>query len=147
MVKNLPANAGDTGLISDPGRPHTPRSNLAYELQLLGLCSRFREPQVLQPTSPRACTLQPGKPLQWEAWASQLESSPHSSEDPAQPNSRNNEIKTKLTSTVTPIHDASRRTCMYVYPHTRQHCTFSLKIFADLGGGNGLVGIFLYNYL
>ena len=29
VVKNLPANAGDTGSISDPGRSHIPRSNKA----------------------------------------------------------------------------------------------------------------------
>ena len=118
MVKNLPANAGDTGSISDPGRSHLPRSNLAYELQVLSLCSRFREPWLLKPTSPRACTLQQQKPLQWEAWASQLENSPHSNEDPAQPNSQNNKIKTKLTSTITRVHDASRHTCMYMFIHT-----------------------------
>ena len=33
MVKNLPAKAGDTGLI--PGRSHMPRSNEAREPQLL----------------------------------------------------------------------------------------------------------------
>ena len=27
LVKNLPANAGDMGLSSGPGRPHMPRSN------------------------------------------------------------------------------------------------------------------------
>ena len=27
VVKNLPANAGDTGLIPGPGRSHMPRSN------------------------------------------------------------------------------------------------------------------------
>ena len=27
VVKNLPANAGDTGLIPGPGKPHMPRSN------------------------------------------------------------------------------------------------------------------------
>ena len=27
VVKNLPANAGDTGLILDPGRSHTPWNN------------------------------------------------------------------------------------------------------------------------
>ena len=94
MVKNLPANAGDTRSISDLGRSHMPRNNLVYELQLLSLRSRFREPWLLKPTSPRACTLQQEKPLQREAWASQLQNSPHSSEDPAQPNSQNNKIKT-----------------------------------------------------
>ena len=27
VVKNLPANAGDTGLIPGPGRSHTPQGN------------------------------------------------------------------------------------------------------------------------
>ena len=27
LVKNLPVNAGDTGLIPGPGRSHMPRSN------------------------------------------------------------------------------------------------------------------------
>ena len=27
VVKNPPANAGDTGLVPDPGRPHMPWSN------------------------------------------------------------------------------------------------------------------------
>ena len=31
MVKNLPANAGDTSLIPDPGRSHLPQSNSARE--------------------------------------------------------------------------------------------------------------------
>ena len=34
VLKNLPANAGDTGLIPDPGRSHTPRSNKARAPQL-----------------------------------------------------------------------------------------------------------------
>ena len=52
VVKNPPATAGDTGSISDPGRSHIPRSNKARGRQLLSLCSRAREPQLL---SPRAC--------------------------------------------------------------------------------------------
>ena len=35
VVKNLPANAGDTGSIPGPGRSHMPRSNKASEPQLL----------------------------------------------------------------------------------------------------------------
>ena len=35
VVKNLPANAGDTGSISDPGRYHMPRGNEACVPQLL----------------------------------------------------------------------------------------------------------------
>ena len=35
MVKNLPANAGDTGSISGPGRFHMPWDNYAHVPQLL----------------------------------------------------------------------------------------------------------------
>ena len=34
MVKNLPANAGDTGSIPGPGRSHVPRNNQVREPQL-----------------------------------------------------------------------------------------------------------------
>ena len=37
VVKNLPANAGDTGLSPGPGRSHMPRSNEAHAPQLLSL--------------------------------------------------------------------------------------------------------------
>ena len=49
MVKNPPANAGDTGLIPGPGRFHMPQDN---------------------------CALPQEKPSQWEDHALQLESSP-----------------------------------------------------------------------
>ena len=63
-------------------------------LQLLGLCSRAQEPQLLKPAHLRVSTLQQEKPLQWEARALQLEysrhslqleKSPHSNSEPAQP--------------------------------------------------------------
>ena len=53
VVKNSPANAGDTGSIPGPGRSHMPWSNYARAPQLLSLRSRAREPQLL---SPRATT-------------------------------------------------------------------------------------------
>ena len=72
--KNMPANAGDTGLIPGPGRSHMPRSNYARAPQLLSLRSRAREPQLLslcakttEAHAPRARALQQEKPLQWEA--------------------------------------------------------------------------------
>ena len=34
LVKNLPANAGDMGLISDPGKFYMPQGNEAHVLQL-----------------------------------------------------------------------------------------------------------------
>ena len=64
VVKNPPANAGDTGLIPDPRRSHMPGSNEAHVPQLLRLCSGAREPQLLKPALLRACALQQEKPLQ-----------------------------------------------------------------------------------
>ena len=43
VVKNPPANAGDTGLSPGPGRSHMPRSNLAHAPQLLSLCATTTE--------------------------------------------------------------------------------------------------------
>ena len=71
VVKNLPANAGDTGSIPGPGRSHMPWSNEARAPQLLSLCSRVHEPQLLSPCvttteahAPRARALQQEKPPQ-----------------------------------------------------------------------------------
>ena len=47
VVKNLPANAGDTDSSPGPGRSHMPQSNEARAPQLLSLCSRACEPQLL----------------------------------------------------------------------------------------------------
>ena len=44
--------------------------------QLLSLCSRTLQLQVLRPASLRACALQQEKPLQWEVQAPQIESNP-----------------------------------------------------------------------
>ena len=71
VVKNPPANAGDTGSSPGPGRSHIPRSNWARAPQLLSLHSRAREPQLLRPRAtttkdcvPRACAPQQVKPPQ-----------------------------------------------------------------------------------
>ena len=77
VVKNPPANAGDTGSSPGPGWSHMTRSNWAHAPQLLSLRSRAREPQLLKP----AC-LEPvfrkEKPLQWEARAPQQRVAPWS---------------------------------------------------------------------
>ena len=52
LIKNLPANARDRGLIPGWGRFHMPQSNQAPV------------PQLLKPANPRACALQREKPLQ-----------------------------------------------------------------------------------
>ena len=48
LVKNPPANAGDTGSIPDLGRSHMPRSNKA-RLSQLNLCSRAQELHLRSP--------------------------------------------------------------------------------------------------
>ena len=64
-------------MIPDLRRSCMPGSNQAYTLQLLSLCSRAWEPQLLKPVHPRAHTLQKEKPPQWKAHVLRLESSPH----------------------------------------------------------------------
>ena len=49
VVENLLVNAGDMGLIPGPERSHMPWSSQAHKPQLLSLCSRAREPQLLSP--------------------------------------------------------------------------------------------------
>ena len=100
VVKNPPANAGDTGLIPDPRRSHMPGSNKAHVPQLLRLCSRAREPQLLSScaVTTEACAPQSLCSATGEAIAmrslstatraqlplAQLEKSPHGNKDPAQ---------------------------------------------------------------
>ena len=48
--QNLPANAGDLGLIPGLGRFHMPQATKAHAPQILSLCSRAHEPQLLKPT-------------------------------------------------------------------------------------------------
>ena len=47
VVKNLPANAADVGLILDLGRSHMSGSDTAHEPQLQSLPSRALEPPLL----------------------------------------------------------------------------------------------------
>ena len=83
VVKNPPANAGDTGSSPGPGRSHMPRNNWACVPQLLSLLSGAREPQLLSPHATtteahmlRARALQQKKPPQWEAHAPQRRVAP-----------------------------------------------------------------------
>ena len=46
MVKNPPANPGDTGLVPGLGRSHMSQSNCACAPQLLSQCSGAQEPQL-----------------------------------------------------------------------------------------------------
>ena len=64
VVENPPANARDTDSIPDPGRSHMPRSNQARAPQLLSLCSRAWELQLLKLMSPKAHAPQQEEPLQ-----------------------------------------------------------------------------------
>ena len=83
VVGSPPANAGDTGLGPCPGGSHMPWSNWARVPQLLSLCSRACEPQLLSPRAttteahaPRAHAPEQEKPLQWEARAQQWRVAP-----------------------------------------------------------------------
>ena len=70
VIKNLPANAGDRGSIPGPGRSHMMWSHKTHVLQLLSLCSRAQELQLLNPQVTTTKPLLPGardpqvKPLQ-----------------------------------------------------------------------------------
>ena len=74
VVKNLPANAEDSGSSPGPGRSHMLWSNYARAPQQLSLRSRAHKPQLLSPCTttteahePRAHAPQQEKPPQWEA--------------------------------------------------------------------------------
>ena len=86
VVKNLPASAGDTGLIPGPERFHMLCNNQDHAPQLLSLCFRAWEPELL---SPRAATTEahdPKSPYSTREattvrdQAPQPESGPHSSQ-------------------------------------------------------------------
>ena len=95
MVKNLPANARDRGSFPDPGRSYMPLSNYwAFALELGSHNYRAHMSQLLKWSCPRARAAQQEKLPQWEAHAPQLKSSPCllqlektpcSNKDPAQP--------------------------------------------------------------
>ena len=61
--KNLTARTGDMGPIPGPKRSHMLQNNYAWA-QLLSLCSRAWEPQLLKPMHPRAHASQQEKPPQ-----------------------------------------------------------------------------------
>ena len=72
MDKNLPANAGDTSSSSWSRK-------IPYAAEQLSQRATATEAHVF-----RSCTPKQEKPLQWEAQASELESSPHSQLEKAQ---------------------------------------------------------------
>ena len=80
----LPCNAGDTGSIPGPGGSHMPQ---AAKPQLLGPRAAATEAP-----DPRTCTLQQGKSRQRAARVLQLERSPRSNKDPAQPKIKINKM-------------------------------------------------------
>ena len=62
MVKSPAANAGDMGLIPGLVRSDMAQSNQVQAPQLLSLCSRAWERQLLKPAHPRARAVQQEKP-------------------------------------------------------------------------------------
>ena len=103
MIKNPPANEGNTGSIPGPGRSHMPQSDQVCEPQLLNLSSRAVDLQLLKPTHPRARAPQEKLP-QCEAQSLQLESSPYSPKPDKSPCSNEDPAKTKYINTVIKIH-------------------------------------------
>ena len=53
VVKNPPANAGDSGLSPGLGRSHMPQSNQAHAPQPLSLCAATTEARVPRPHAPQ----------------------------------------------------------------------------------------------
>ena len=54
VVKNLPVNAQDTGLIPGPGRSHVPQSKEAHVLQQLSLYSKSLGNEVTEDCMPQS---------------------------------------------------------------------------------------------
>jgi len=84
VVKNPPANAGDTGLVPDLGRSQIEAAKpTCYNYWACapepGNCNDWAHmPQLLKPTHPKALALQQEKPPQSEPYAPKLKSGPHS---------------------------------------------------------------------
>ena len=80
VVKNLPANAGDTGSSFGLGRSHMQRSNSARAPQILSLRSRAHGPQVLslRATTTEACVPRACAPQQEKPPCTAMKSSPRS---------------------------------------------------------------------
>ena len=81
MVKNPPANTGNTGSISGLRRSRTPWSNKVHVLQLLSLCATAQERQLLSPCAPRTeagCL----EPVLHKRGLCSEKPEPHSSEQP-----------------------------------------------------------------
>ena len=90
VVKNLPANAGDADSILGLGRFHMPQSSQAHKPQLLSLCSRVQEPQLLSPRTATTGAHMPWSPFSTTRDATAMrslhnatrEKSMHSNKDP-----------------------------------------------------------------
>ena len=102
VVKNLPANAGETSLTPGPGSSHRPMSNKACVPQLLSPSSRAPEPQPLKPTCSSLCSTREAtavrSPLitaREQPRSPQPGKSLHSNKDPERP-----KIKNKLKNLI-----------------------------------------------
>ena len=78
VVKNLPANAGDTGSSLGPGRSHMPVRHNYWACALEPASHNCWSPwaTTTEARAPRALDLQQEKPLQWEAHAPQRRVAP-----------------------------------------------------------------------
>ena len=62
VLKSPPASTGDTGSGPGLGGSHMPRSSWTCVPQLLSLCCRAREPQLIRPEHPKVLALQQERP-------------------------------------------------------------------------------------
>ena len=93
VIKNLPVNTGDMGLVPDLGRSHVPWSTKAHAPPIWSLCSGVQELQLLKPTTlqlfsaTREATAVRSlrTPTRQQPLSQQLEKSPGSSKDRMQP--------------------------------------------------------------
>ena len=124
VIKNLPASAGDTRLIPGLRRSHMPWNNWAREPQLLRLCSRAHEPQLLKPTRLEP-VLHNKRSYCSEKPTHCNEKSVHCNEDPTQPkikiNRINKSIKKKKEKWLN-SHESSKLCGVLTCPCTILHC-------------------------
>ena len=106
MVKNLPANTGDTDYIPNPGRCHMPRKSKVHVPQLLSLCSRIQELKLLSPRATNTEAHSPESPCSTtreatavRSWCTTLERNPHSPQLEKSPRSNEDPVQSKINKT------------------------------------------------
>ena len=105
VVKNLPANTGDTDYIPNPGSCHMPRKRKIHVPQLLSLCS-IQELKLLSPRATSTEAHSPKSPCSTtreatavRSWCTTLERNPHSPQLEKSPRSNEDPVQSKINKT------------------------------------------------